>query len=108
VLIADAPLDEESGNASVKSLDDRRIYELWPPATISNQKSRYHAVPHNLRALSRFRDRLCLMWRAMLGRRSQRSRPSWTRIRPTFERWIPRARVLHPYPDVRFDVTHPR
>jgi group II intron reverse transcriptase/maturase len=66
---------------------------------------RYHAVPENLRALRRFRDRLCILWRAMLGRRSQRSRPSWTRIRPTFERWIPRATVLHPYPDARFDAT---
>ena len=24
---------EESGNTSVKSLDDRRVYELWPTAT---------------------------------------------------------------------------
>jgi RNA-directed DNA polymerase len=43
---------------------------------------RYHAVPENQRALWRFRDRLCDLWRSMLGRRSQRSRPSWTRIRP--------------------------
>jgi hypothetical protein len=32
----------------------------------------------------------------MLGRRSQRCRPSWKRFRPTFERWIPRPRVLYP------------
>jgi hypothetical protein len=36
---------------------------------------RYHAVPENQRALWRFRDRLCDLWRSMLGRRSQRSRP---------------------------------
>jgi hypothetical protein len=69
---------------------------------------RYHAVPENQRALWRFRDRLCDLWRSMLGRRSQRSRPSWTRIRPTFARWIPRPQILHPYPDARFDATHPR
>ena len=69
---------------------------------------RYHAVPGNTATLGRFRDRLCNLWRCMLGRRSQRSRPSWKRIRPTFERWLPRPRVLHPYPDVRFDATHPR
>ena len=68
----------------------------------------YHAVPENLRALRRFRERLRHLWRSMLGRRSQRSRPSWKRIHPTFERWLPRARVLHPYPDVRFDAIHPR
>ena len=44
----------------------------------------------------------------MLGRRSQRSRPSWKSIRPTFERWIPRPQILHPYPSARFDATHPR
>jgi RNA-directed DNA polymerase len=65
---------------------------------------RYHAVPDNLRALWRFRNRLCILWRAMLGRRSQRSRPSWNRIRPTFDRWLPRPRPLHPYPSARFDA----
>jgi RNA-directed DNA polymerase len=69
---------------------------------------RYHAVPGNTVTLGRFRQRLCRLWRAMLGRRSQRSRPSWKRIYPTFERWIPRPRVLHPYPDARFDASHPR
>jgi RNA-directed DNA polymerase len=69
---------------------------------------RYHAVPENQRALWCFRKRLTDLWRSMLGRRSQCSRPSWKRIRPTFERWIPRPQILHPYPDVRFDATHPR
>ena len=69
---------------------------------------RYHAVPGNLVVLGQFRDRLCRLWRQVLGRRSQRGRPGWDRLRPAFERWIPRPRVLHPYPDVRFDATHPR
>lgn len=69
---------------------------------------RYHAVPGNTVTLGRFRQRLCHLWRAMLGRRSQRSRPNWKRIYPTFERWIPRPRVLHAYPDARFDASHPR
>jgi len=69
---------------------------------------RYHAVPDNLRTLSQFRDRLCTLWRSILGRRSQRSRPSWDRIRPTFDRWIPRPHPLHPYPNIRFDAIHPR
>jgi hypothetical protein len=69
---------------------------------------RYHAVPGNIVALGRFRDRLCRLWRQVLRRRSQRRRPGWDRLRLTFERWIPRPHVLHPYPDVRFDATHPR
>ena len=69
---------------------------------------RYHAVPGNIVVLGRFRDRLCRLWRHVMRQRSQRRRPGWDRLRPTFERWIPRPRVLHPYPDARFDATHPR
>jgi RNA-directed DNA polymerase len=65
----------------------------------------YHAVAENLWTLRRFRDRLCTLWRRQLGRRSQRSRPSWSRLRPTLERWLPRPCTLHPYPSVRFDAT---
>ena len=69
---------------------------------------RYHAVPGNMAALARFRDRLCVLWRQALRRRSQQRKPGWERLRPIFERWIPKPRILHPYPDVRFDASHPR
>ena len=69
---------------------------------------RYHAVPGNTAVLGRFRNRLCKLWRHVLRRRSQKRRPGWEQLQPTFERWIPRPHVLHPYPDVRFDATHPR
>ncbi len=70
---------------------------------------RYHAVPGNISMLSRFRERLCRLWRQALGRRSQkRSTTVWDRLRPLFGRWIPRARILHPYPRARFDATYPR
>ncbi len=65
---------------------------------------RYQAVPGNLPILRRFRDRLCRHWRHVLRRRSQKRRPGWDQLRPIFNHWIPRARILHPYPDVRFDA----
>jgi len=65
---------------------------------------RYHAVPGNLSVLSRFRERVCRLWRHTLRRRSQRRKPDWDHLRPIFERWIPRPHTLHPYPDVRFDA----
>jgi len=65
---------------------------------------RYHAVPGNLSVLSRFREQLCRYWRHVLRRRSQRRKPDWDRLRPIVDRWIPRPRTLHPYPDVRFDA----
>ena len=55
-------------------------------------------------ALGRFRERLCRYWRHVLRRRSQRRKPDWEQLRPIFDRWIPRPRTLHPYPDARFDA----
>ena len=68
----------------------------------------YHAVPGNLDSLYVFRLRLTLLWRRALIRRSQRHRLNWKRMRKLIERWLPKPRILHPYPSVRFDATHPR
>ena len=68
----------------------------------------YQAVPGNIKPLGQFRERLCKLWRQILRRRSQRRRPGWKQLRPILQRWIPKPKILHPYPDVRFDVKHPR
>ena len=68
----------------------------------------YHAVPGNMSQLSVFRHRVCRLWRVVLTRRSQRSQISWQRLNRLLERWIPFPRVLHPYPQARFAVRHPR
>jgi hypothetical protein len=76
--------------------------------SVSQGFYQYHAVPGNLRAMNTFRHRLRRMWRGTLRHRSQRPNVSWERIAPLFDRWLPAPRVLHPYPDARFDATHPR
>ena len=68
----------------------------------------YHAVPGNSRTLHRFRHRLGRLWRQILCRRSQRRRMNWARFNQICARWLPQPRVLHPYPAIRFDATHPR
>jgi group II intron reverse transcriptase/maturase len=68
----------------------------------------YHAVPGNLDSLHVFRFRVTQLWRRALIRRSQRHRLNWERMRQLADRWLPESRVLHPYPSVRFDATHPR
>jgi RNA-directed DNA polymerase len=68
----------------------------------------YHAVPGNMSQLSVFRHRVCRLWRVVLTRRSQRGQMSWQRLNRLLERWIPFPRVLHPYPQARFAVRHPR
>jgi len=68
----------------------------------------YHAVPGNSSQLRLFRRRVCRLWRSVLVRRSQRAQVRWDRLSPLLDRWIPEPRILHPYPDKRFDATHPR
>ena len=68
----------------------------------------YYAVPGNIDSLSVFRDRLTGHWWHTLRRRSQKRRLSWTRMLALADRWLPRPRVLHPYPATRFAASHPR
>ena len=62
----------------------------------------YHAVPGNLHSLGVFRERLSRLWRHTLRRRSQTGELSWERMHRLLERWLPRPRVLHPWPELRF------
>ena len=68
----------------------------------------YHAVPTNGRALRAFRYHVTNLWRRALLRRSQRHRMTWERIAKIADAWLPKPRILHPWPSQRFAVTHPR
>ena len=68
----------------------------------------YHAVPTNVESLSAFRYHVTELWRRALQRRSQRDRTTWERITRLAADFLPAPRILHPWPDVRFAVTHPR
>ena len=69
---------------------------------------RYHAVPTNGRALTAFRLQVTILWRRALRRRSQKDRTAWNRITKLADAWLPKPRILHPWPDKRFAVKHPR
>ena len=68
----------------------------------------YHAVPTNSRALAAFRYHVTVLWLRTLRRRSQRHRLSWDRMTKLVDDVLPRPAILHPWPNVRFAVTHPR
>ena len=70
----------------------------------------YHAVPTNFEVLPRFRNEVARHWFRSLRRRSQRARRglTWERFYPLANRWLPRPRILHPYPNDRFYRQHPR
>jgi group II intron reverse transcriptase/maturase len=73
-------------------------------ASVLSGHYRYYAVPDNTRALQSFRDMVTRHWLRSLRRRSQRSRMTWERMRRIAGRWLPRARILHPWPNPRFDA----
>src|SRR5262249_52459007 len=68
----------------------------------------YYAVPGNSEAVHEFSQQVKRLWTRTLRRRSQRGRATWERMRRLIDRWLPRPRVLHPYPEERFDARHPR
>jgi len=68
----------------------------------------YHAVPTNSAALVTFRDEIIARWRWVLHRRSQKSALTWTRMTKLADDWLPKPRILHPWPNQRFVVKHPR
>jgi RNA-directed DNA polymerase len=68
----------------------------------------YHAVPTNYRSLVLFRVRVTQLWKRALMRRGQRSAVPWQRMDALRDRYLPPPRILHPWPERRFAVTHPR
>ena len=69
----------------------------------------YHAVPGNFESLSQFRSQVSRLWLDALQRRSQKGVAwTWERMNRLVVRWLPPARIVHPYPDRRLIVTHPR
>lgn len=68
----------------------------------------YHAVPTNSRALGAFRYHVTALWLRTLRRRSQKDRLTWERMAKIAAYWLPAPRVLHPWPNQRFAVKHPR
>ncbi|MEX3527191.1 MAG: group II intron reverse transcriptase/maturase, partial [Burkholderia sp.] len=68
----------------------------------------YHAVPTNFAALRAFRARVIDLWRLALRRRSQKDDTTWAKMHRLAKQWLPKARIFHPWPVVRFDANHPR
>jgi group II intron reverse transcriptase/maturase len=68
----------------------------------------YHAVPTNFTALSKFRRQIIWLWLRTLRRRSQRDKTPWTRMAKLAADFLPKPKILHPWPSVRFAAKHPR
>jgi RNA-directed DNA polymerase len=64
----------------------------------------YYGVPGNIAAVSAFRKQVTRLWGRSLRRRSQRHRLTWERMGRLEARWLPAARITHPWPNARFDA----
>jgi RNA-directed DNA polymerase len=102
--------------AKLKTVKDQlrqRMHEPIPEqgrwlAAVVRGHMNYYAVPGNLQAVAAFRDQVVRHWLKTLRRRGQKTRTDWARMHRITTRWLPPARVMHPFPQARFAATHPR
>lgn len=65
----------------------------------------YYGVPGNRKSMDAFRTLVNRAWIRALRKRSHKARSlTWARLQILVKRWIPSARVMHPYPEQRFCV----
>jgi RNA-directed DNA polymerase len=62
---------------------------------------RYFGVPDNGRAISSFRHWVGWHWLRAMRRRSQVDRTLWAKMSKLVNRWLPPARICHPWPHQR-------
>jgi group II intron reverse transcriptase/maturase len=65
----------------------------------------YYGVPQNYQLLSSFRYWVSWLWWRALRRRSQKTKLTWERMGRLVRRYLPLARITHPYPNARFHLT---
>src|SRR6266705_1031538 len=95
--------------SEVKAELRRRLHEPIPVVgawlrQIVSGHTRYYGVPMNSSAIAMFRFQVGWLWHRALARRSHTGYVSWERMRRLIERWLPPARVCHPYPLRRLGV----
>jgi group II intron reverse transcriptase/maturase len=95
--------------AEVKAELKRRMHDPVPEVgkwlgTVVTGHCRYYGVPMNTPALGLFRFQVVWLWQRALSNRSQRGRYTWDRMKRLVARYLPVARVYHPYPLRRLGV----
>jgi len=99
--------------AEVKVELRRRMHQTIPEqgdwlAQVLRGAFAYYAVPTNYAALADFRAQVVWLWRRALRRRSQKDGTLWDRMTKLANDYLPKPRILHPWPNQRFAAKHPR
>jgi group II intron reverse transcriptase/maturase len=94
---------------TLKGEIERRRHQPIPEqgrwlASVLRGHLNYYAVPDNIEALRAFRRQAARHWLMALRRRSQRTTLTWERMTRLEARWLPEPRILHPWPERRFDA----
>jgi RNA-directed DNA polymerase len=94
---------------ALKGEIERRRHQPIPEqarwlASVLRGHYQYYAVPENIEALRAFRRHAVRHWLRALRRRSQRTTVTWQRMTRLEARWLPPPRILHPWPERRFDA----
>lgn len=93
----------------IKSALRRRLHDPIPRTGAWLQRVvqghiNYYGVPTNSQVVSGFCYEVRRSWYRSLCRRSQRKRLNWQRFGRIADYWLPPPRVVHPYPQQRFDA----
>jgi RNA-directed DNA polymerase len=70
-------------------------------ASILRGHFNYYAVPLNFDAIAAFHYQVIRLWQRGLSRRSDKAKVPWKRMRRIARRFLPRPRIMHPWPDQR-------
>lgn len=62
----------------------------------------YYSVPGNFQSVSKFHNAVIRRWLKMLRRRSQRHHIIWKNFSQWVTKYLPKVRIVHSYPEMRF------
>jgi len=70
-------------------------------ASIIRGHINYYAVPLNFEAIEAFHHQVICIWKCGLSRRSHKAAVTWERMRRIARCFLPRPRIVHPWPEAR-------
>jgi RNA-directed DNA polymerase len=83
--------------------------QLHPDKTRLIEFGRHAAANRERRGLGKFRHQIVWLWaKNAPAEKSEERYPPWTRMKKLANDFLPKPKILHPWPGVRFAAKHPR
>ena len=79
----------------------------WLASVVRGHRA-YYAVPGNIDAVAAFRTQATRHWYQGASASQPAHRLNWERMNRLATRWLPPARVMHPFPERAIRRPHPR